>query len=465
MPSATKSNQSNGQHIAASKINRQDPPDSSQTSAEEIGRNAASPKGLRTVPKYPAKSSPSSSTGSRRYRLKRKARPWIHVALLPFFYIVFVLLHLVFWLGTSLPSFFRWIDPRRNKRSRWTRQVQTSLWNLGDGCRGGASLDDLGTPAFRVPQHLAVLIPSTPPPTGSLLFHLICDGLSQLYHNTWRLLSTTPSTRKDFKSYCIKSRRDWTHHQACDALHRFECLQSILQHAAMSGVPVVSLWDDHRSDGQGFMQSIEKDKRYNRKSHSWDLSMTNVERRLTLHVDVWDHTRRRSNHDSTIAMNGTEFPHSTHSPTLTIKLNILTPHHDGRNAFASISESIASQLIQADGETSLTQDKADHQVSTAMGQRSHSMQCRVPHLSRRADSLSVADVDAALAEDNYPTAEPDCLLSVSQAYPSRTIGDFPRWAIRITEICHTKVDAQAYTILDFWDMLRQFTKAEQRYGR
>lgn len=198
---------------------------------------------------------------------------------------------------------------------------------------------------------------------------------------------------------------------------------------------------------------------------------------------------------------------------LKLVLNVLTPRYDGREAFAGVSQCIASNIrqelkVQSRASTKTAAEDV-HQVTTKEGKdaeeqsrsEKESQDARQGAFSasqqrwiqRRLSKVGVAEVDDTLKRSfGLPCSEPDLLIVCTRIHgspsgharggskPALTLGEFPRWLIRITEIFHccsvvgagAQVQAgregaaeEVLTVHDFWAALEQFSKAEQRNGR
>ncbi|CAO1630679.1 unnamed protein product [Sympodiomycopsis kandeliae] len=286
----------------------------------------------------------------------------------------------------------------------------------------------------------------------------------------WESMAPSSHDERYQKSNSTQQSR-WNDHYNDDKVHRWNCLQKILRYAALSGIPTISLWDDEGEQG-GMMEFLKTQKGFDKQASVWKTTFDAFEQHSTfdwphcrlspLYVHVWDSTRRRSS-SSMMDCNGCNHPSADGNNHLSIRLNILTPTSDGRGRFAQVSKSLAHSFLDncdPSGEDTFNEEHKDRALPLCS-----SSQFPARQAAHRTDRLNVHDVEIALKNMKYMTEEPDFFLIVSPNYPTRTIGEFPRWNIRITEICHTRASAKAFTVLDFWLGLKQFTRAEHRYGR
>lgn len=217
--------------------------------------------------------------------------------------------------------------------------MQERLWEIGDEQRGISIRSKVGplAAALRVPKHLALLLPPTPPTTPTLIGLFVQQGFQRLFDS---LGGRQGSSRSGHLLRPPRQSKHWETHRGFDLQNRFRCLQAILKDASLAGVPTVSLWDEG-----GLSQLIKRDRAFVAKRNRWTLHVygrgphANAAP-LAIHVDVWDSHKRR---------NVPESPEGCHLHTqdgsLHVKLNILTPENDGRAAFASVSHSIAEVVV------------------------------------------------------------------------------------------------------------------------
>lgn len=356
----------------------------------------------------------------------------VQLLLLPLSFVAFLLLHVTFTVIQHVRSYrYHLFKSSQNRASQRTlleellrqsslqrsRHADTSTAN--EGSQPTVNGTKKQTSSTRIPTHLAITFPSTSPTTSHLVLQAFARRLGLAVDKD---SNRTASARAEELSR--------TQYQAC---------KEVLGYAALVGIGEVSIWDE-RGDLE---EMLQEDAAYDGESGRWTLvvglpspstgrpmkkaviivDVLDGARRVQLAREATDPTSKTFTNGTTQALhigNGQASSSSNGSLQYQIKLNLLQQSHDGRSAFVSTSATLARDRLRQPSQVQPLHPDGPIRVD-------------VPALN--------AHLHASLG---LPLVEPHLLFVLTPGGSGRakTMGDFPRWMVRVTEIAHLSLRRQ-----------------------
>ncbi|PWN20330.1 hypothetical protein BCV69DRAFT_206340 [Microstroma glucosiphilum] len=217
---------------------------------------------------------------------------------------------------------------------------------------------------LRVPQHVALAFPPSPPPTSTLLARLLLRYLTQLLPADSEATSSSRSSIGLFGKSSPPSARQLAY-QETEAARRVLSLRNAVRWCAILGVSEVSVWDEGGEISRWLASGSQRG--FEPCSGLWRIDVNVEEEQVPIVIEVRDGERRRQLAMKTSKVklqNGKLQSHTLGSEEvpgspLYIVLNLLTPRWDGRTAFATLSGALVGK-VKREGEDVVTGDSPAH---------------------------------------------------------------------------------------------------------
>lgn len=357
----------------------------------------------REAPRALRKGSKKSRQGTQQSAVRRrKGRRSIGaMAVLPLQYLLLVLLHLGFWIITAsvraLARSRRW--PRRRSIPRAAELVRLEEELLNIRRRNALRQEEqealLGSSKeeLRVPQHVALAFPPSPPPTSSLLARLLLRYFNQLLAFDSEAVSSRQSFGRLSGKPSPPSARQVAYEEE-EAARRVLSLRSAVRWCALLGVAEVSVWDEGGEISRWLASGSEGG--YETCSGTWRMAMDLEEEQVPIVIEVRDGERRMqlaSKGSKTRLQSGEVHSENLSGSPLHLVLNLLTPRCDGRTAFAELSDTFVRKIRREEEDTVTGDDHGQtHKVMNGRG----GADSKCDWLSKRIDSIGVAEVEEQL---------------------------------------------------------------------